>query len=71
MRMYHLSLNRNYIMSKIGNWIFEMQEDAAWMSKPVFVSKHGVSHENVWETIQQDEFFPDTDPTAIEVQEYY
>lgn len=58
-------------MSKIGNWVMEMQEDAAWMSKPVFVSKHGVSHENFWEQVQVLDTILEPDPTAIQVEEYY
>ena len=51
-------------MSKIGNWVLEMQEDAAWSSKEVFVRKHGVSQGDVWEEVQrqmdEDTVEPDT-----------
>lgn len=40
-------------MSKIGNWVVEMQEDAAWSSKEVFVRKHGVAQGDVWEEVQR------------------
>lgn len=40
-------------MSKIGNWVVEMQEDAEWMSKSVFVNKHGVTQTHMWEEVQQ------------------
>tara|TARA_B100000497_G_C7448454_1_gene278265 strand:+ start:192 stop:386 length:195 start_codon:yes stop_codon:yes gene_type:complete len=40
-------------MSKIGNWLLEMQEDAAWSSKEVFMRKHGVSQGEVWEEVQR------------------
>ena len=40
-------------MSKIGNWILEMQEDAAWSSREVFVRKHGVAQADVWEEGQR------------------
>jgi len=41
-------------MSKVGQWVMEMQEDAAWMSKPVFVRKHGVTQQDVWEQTQRE-----------------
>lgn len=40
-------------MSKIGNWVLEMQEDAAWSGKEVFMRKHGVAQGNVWEEVQR------------------
>ena len=40
-------------MSKIGNWVLEMQEDATWSSKEVFMRKHGVAHGDVWEEVQR------------------
>ena len=40
-------------MSKIGNWVLEMQEDAAWSSKEVFMRKHGVAQGDVWEEVQR------------------
>jgi len=43
----------------------EMQEDAAWMSKPVFVRKHGVTQQDVWEQVQKEmngEFPYEPDP---------
>ena len=50
-------------MSKIGNWVLEMQEDAAWCSKEVFMRKHGVSQGDVWEEVQRqmDEDFVEPD----------
>ena len=49
-------------MSKIGNWVLEMQEDATWSSKEVFMRKHGVAHGDVWEEVQrqiEDELEPE------------
>ena len=48
-------------MSKIGNWVLEMQEDAAWCSRAVFIRKHGVSQADVWDEVQRqmDEDVPD------------
>ena len=51
-------------MSKVGQWVFEMQEDAEWMSRAVFVRKHGVSQVAVWEEVQQAKlgYEPDYEP---------
>ena len=35
-------------MSKTGQWVFEMQEDAADMSLSKFIKKHGYSQAEVW-----------------------
>lgn len=52
-------------MSKVGQWVMEMQEDAAWMPKPAFVRKHGVTQQDVWEQVQKEmngEFPYEPDP---------
>ena len=41
-------------MSKIGNWVFEMQEDAQWCSREVFIRKHGVGQAVVWDEVQAE-----------------
>ena len=51
-------------MSKIGNWVLEMQEDAAWSSKEVFVRKHGVSQGDVWEEVQRQMDEDSVEPDA-------
>jgi hypothetical protein len=43
-------------MSKMGQWVMEMQEDAASMTQEDFVNKHGVSQKDVWEKVQDEEF---------------
>ena len=48
-------------MSKIGTWVLEMQEDALWCSREVFIRKHGVAQADVWDEVQRqmDEDVPD------------
>ena len=48
-------------MSKIGNWVLEMQEDAVCCSRAVFIRKHGVAQADVWDEVQRqmDEDVPD------------
>ena len=53
-------------MSKIGNWVLEMQEDATWSSKEVFMRKHGVSQGNVWEEVQRQ-----MDEDTVEPEDYW
>ena len=40
-------------MSKVGQWVFEMQEDAYDMTLAEFIRKHGASQESVWHEVQQ------------------
>jgi hypothetical protein len=40
-------------MSKVGQWVFEMQEDAQWCSRDVFIRKHGLSQVVVWDEVQR------------------
>ena len=53
-------------MSKIGNWVLEMQEDAAWSSKEVFMRKHGVAQGDVWEEVQRQ-----MDEDTVEPEDYW
>ena len=39
-------------MSKVGQWVFEMQEDAYDMTLNEFVDKHGSSQADVWYEVQ-------------------
>jgi hypothetical protein len=40
-------------MSKMGQWVFEMQEDAYDMTLPEFINKYGASQASVWHEVQQ------------------
>ena len=47
-------------MSKMGQWVFEMQEDAYHMDFNQFIEKHGSSQASVWCEVQDaDELEPD------------
>ena len=39
-------------MSKVGQWVFEMQEDAYDMDFDEFIEKHGASQAEVWCEVQ-------------------
>ena len=56
-------------MSKTGQWILGMQEDATWMSRDVFIRVHGISQVDIWEKIQSGEdenWEPDYEPEVYE-----
>ena len=49
-------------MSKMGQWVFEMQEDAAEMTRLDFASKYGTANLAVWDEVTGfgwDELEPD------------
>jgi hypothetical protein len=51
-------------MSKTGQWVFEMQEDAQWCSRDVFIRKHGLSQAVVWDEVQDEMNGDAPDPEA-------
>jgi len=42
-------------MSKVGQWILGMQEDATWMSRAVFINVYGIHQVDIWDKIQSGE----------------
>jgi len=42
-------------MSKVGNWVLEMQEDAAWMSREIFIRVHGLTNVGIWDKAQYEQ----------------
>lgn len=40
-------------MSKTGQWVFEMQEDAYDMTLEEFVEKHGQTAQSIWYETQE------------------
>jgi phage-related protein len=38
-------------MSKIGQWVFEMQEDASYMTLDQFIKTHGSSQSHIWKEV--------------------
>lgn len=49
-------------MSKMGQWVFEMQEDAYEMTEAEFVKKHGRNNRDIWEQMNGPEY-PEPDPS--------
>ena len=43
-------------MSKTGNLLFGMQEDAYDMTRNEFISAHGLSQVEVWDEVQDEDF---------------
>ena len=48
-------------MSKMGQWVFEMQEDAYEMTEAEFVKKHGKNNRDIWEQMNGPDS-PEPDP---------
>jgi hypothetical protein len=40
-------------MSKVGQWVFEMQEDSYDISLTEFIHKYGASQSSIWHEVQQ------------------
>jgi hypothetical protein len=51
-------------MSKTGQWVFEMQEDAQDHTLAEFVEKHGASQAAVWHEVQDEMNGDAPDPEA-------
>lgn len=41
-------------MSKMGNWVVEMQEDAEDMTLSEFIKQHGSTQASIWHEVQQE-----------------
>ena len=51
-------------MSKVGQWVFEMQEDATQTTLEEFIEKHGSSQADVWHEVQEEFDFMEMDDGA-------
>lgn len=51
-------------MSKVGQWVFAMQEDAYEMSRTEFEAKHGKSYLDIWDRVNNEEHDLEPDPEA-------
>jgi len=41
-------------MSKTGQWLLQMQEDAEIMTREEFISEHCLSQVHIWEQVQEE-----------------
>jgi|TARA_B110000483_G_scaffold240794_1_gene322228 hypothetical protein len=51
-------------MSKTGQWVFEMQEDAQDCTRAEFVKKHGAYQAVVWDEVQDEMNGESVDPES-------
>jgi hypothetical protein len=51
-------------MSKTGQWVFEMQEDATQMTLEEFVEKHGETAASVWYEVREESDYLEMDDGA-------
>ena len=54
-------------MGKVKQWLMTMEEDAAEMSKLMFVLKHGAVHQDIWDRVND----PNYDDGMREPKEVY
>jgi len=50
-------------MSKVGQWVFEMQEAAPHMSREEFIEQYGERQVDIWD--QENIHFEDVDPNEL------
>ena len=55
-------------MGRVNDWVLGMEEDAAWMSRPVFVNVHGIRNADVWDRVNgyEDDYYPEPDLDGYE-----
>jgi len=54
-------------MGKVKQWLMNMEEDAAEMSKLIFCLKHGAVHQDIWDRVND----PNYDDGMREPEEVY
>ena len=53
-------------MSKVGQWVYGMQEDATWMSRDVFIRVHGIGQVDIYDKVNSDNEEYEPDPDMVE-----
>lgn len=57
-------------MSRVGQWVFEMQEAAPHMTREEFIKEYGERQVDIWD--QENIHFEDVEPEILEKEfEYY
>jgi guanylate kinase len=76
LRYNHITNSRYYygihtseeIMSKIGNWVLEMTEAAAELTREKFIKKYGEANADVWDNNKKEELEHELIPSIHDVQ---
>ena len=55
-------------MSKTGQWVLSMQEDAWDMTREEFIQKHGPSNVDIWD---DEKAKAEGEPTAEDINQLY
>ena len=57
-------------MSKTGQWVLGMQEDATWMSRDSWAAKHGATNLRLYDEVQEGDtaFEPFDEAYAVKVE---
>ena len=53
-------------MSRVGQWVFEMQEAASHMTREEFMEQYGKGQVDIWD--QQNIRFEDVEPNVLEAE---
>jgi len=56
-------------MSRVGQWVFEMQEAAQELSRAEFIEQYGERQVDIWD--QANIHFEDVDPDVLAMEGYY
>ena len=56
-------------MSKIGNWVLEMTEAAAELTREQFIKKYGEANADVWDNNKQEVLEHELIPSIDDVQD--
>ena len=55
-------------MSKIGNWVLEMTEAAAELTREEFIKKYGESNVDIWDNAKREDLEHELIPSVSDVQ---
>ena len=55
-------------MSKIGNWVLEMTEAAAELTREEFIKKYGEANADVWDNAKREDLEHELIPSVSDVQ---
>ncbi len=55
-------------MARVKDWIMGMEEDAAWMSRPVFIRAHGIHNVDIFDKFWsgEEEYEPEIPEEVFE-----
>ena len=55
-------------MSKTGQWVLQMEEDAQDMTREEFIKRHGLYGVDIWDSIHNEMIDESDEPFDISIQ---